>query len=43
MKIIDKINAVLAAEEDKKTYYSFEYFPPRTEQGRTPPSRLTAC
>ena len=34
MKIIDKINAVLAAEDDKKTYYSFEYFPPRTEQGR---------
>jgi len=33
MKIIDKINAVLA-KEDSKTYYSFEYFPPRTEQGK---------
>lgn len=35
MKIIEKINAVLQeAPTDQKTYYSFEYFPPRTEQGR---------
>jgi len=40
MKIIDKINSVLQAPENagagqqtNKTHYSFEYFPPRTEQG----------
>lgn len=33
-KLIDKINSVLASEKDQnKTFYSFEYFPPRTEQG----------
>ena len=31
MKIIDKINKVLAPDADStKTYYSFEYFPART-------------
>lgn len=30
MKIIDKINANL---KDGKTFFSFEYFPPRTEEG----------
>lgn len=35
MKIIDKINAVINSEKDSdKTFYSFEYFPPRTEQGK---------
>lgn len=34
MKISDKINSVLQSETDQgKTFYSFEYFPPRTEQG----------
>ena len=34
MKIIDKINQVLQSDsETNKTCYSFEYFPPRTEQG----------
>ena len=34
MKIIDKINEVLQSEQEQgKTFYSFEYFPPRTEQG----------
>ena len=33
-KLIDKINSVLTSEKDQnKTFYSFEYFPPRTEQG----------
>ena len=32
-KIIDKINAALQTEKEK-TFYSFEYFPPRTEQGK---------
>ena len=35
MKIIEKINAILQSEKDaSKTFYSFEYFPPRTEQGK---------
>jgi len=35
MKIIEKINAILQSEKEKdKTFYSFEYFPPRTEQGK---------
>lgn len=34
MKISDKINQVLKQEEGKKkTYYSFEYFPPKTDSG----------
>lgn len=35
MKIIDKINtAITQSENDQnKVFYSFEYFPPRTEQG----------
>lgn len=34
MKIIEKINAILQSEKEKdKSFYSFEYFPPRTEQG----------
>ncbi len=36
MKIIDKINKLLEEEKsDKRTYYSFEYFPPKTDQGKT--------
>ena len=31
MKIVDKINAAIAA---KQTFFSFEYFPPRTEEVR---------
>ncbi len=31
MKIIDKINASIAAKE---TFFSFEFFPPRTEEVR---------
>lgn len=31
MKIIDKINAKIAAGE---TFYSFEFFPPRTDEGK---------
>jgi hypothetical protein len=35
MKIIEKINAIHQSEKDRdKTFYSFEYFPPRTEQGK---------
>lgn len=44
IKIIDKINAILAAEkeaeangtapEKKTTYYSYEYFPPKTVAGK---------
>lgn len=44
VKIIDKINALFAAEaeaekqgtapEKKTTYYSYEYFPPKTEAGK---------
>jgi len=35
MKINDKINQALAEDTTgKKTFYSFEYFPPRTEQGK---------
>lgn len=30
MKIIDKINAAL---KDGEPFYSFEYFPPKTESG----------
>ena len=30
MKIIDKINEKIAAGE---TFYSFEYFPPKTDEG----------
>jgi methylenetetrahydrofolate reductase (NADPH) len=30
MKIIDKINKKIAAGE---TFYSFEYFPPKTDEG----------
>jgi hypothetical protein len=36
MKIVDKINAAIAA---KQTFFSFEYFPPRTEEV----SRRAAC
>ena len=36
MKIIDKINHVLEEDQsNKKTFYSFEYFPARTEQGNS--------
>ena len=39
MKIDDKINAILEAEKDlpedqKNTYYSYEYFPPKTAAGK---------
>ena len=44
VKIIDKINAIYAAEaeaekngtapEKKNTYYSYEYFPPKTAAGK---------
>lgn len=44
IKIIDKINAILAEEaeaeangtapEKKTTYYSYEYFPPKTVSGK---------
>ena len=44
VKIIDKINAIMAAEaeaeangnapEKKNTYYSYEYFPPKTAAGK---------
>jgi hypothetical protein len=34
MKISDKINQVLSAGDfNNQAYYSFEYFPPKTEQG----------
>ena len=31
MKIIDKINAAI---EEKRTMFSFEYFPPKTDEGK---------
>jgi len=31
MKIVDKMKAAMA---EKKTFFSFEYFPPRTEEVR---------
>ncbi len=35
MKIIDKINKLLEEEkEQKRTFYSFEYFPPKTDSGK---------
>ena len=35
MKIIDKVNNFLEEEKDnKRTYYSFEYFPPKTDLGK---------
>lgn len=44
VKIIDKINALLAAEAEaekngtapdkKATWYSYEYFPPKTASGK---------
>ena len=44
VKIIDKINAIYAAEAEaekngtapdkKNTYYSYEYFPPKTAAGK---------
>ena len=40
VKIIDKINALLAAEAEageqaeKTTWYSYEYFPPKTPAGK---------
>ena len=39
MKITDKINQILESEKDlpeeeKQTYYSFEYFPPKTPAGK---------
>ena len=37
MKIIDKINRLLQQEEENKTnntWYSFEYFPPKTAAGK---------
>lgn len=44
VKIIDKINAIFAAEAEaeaagtapdkKDTYYSYEYFPPKTPAGK---------
>lgn len=47
VKIIDKINAIMAAEaeaeangtapEKKATYYSYEYFPPKTAAGKYSP------
>ena len=41
MKIDDKINAILEAEKDKPdseklSYYSYEYFPPKTAAGKYP-------
>jgi len=33
MKISDKIQQALADPNKNKTYYSFEYFPPKTEAG----------
>jgi len=40
-KLIDKINSVLTSEKDQnKTFYSFEYFPPRTEQGNIKKPRV---
>ena len=34
MKIADKLNQLKACEADPtKVYYSFEYFPPKTESG----------
>jgi len=34
MKISDKISRVLSDDDQKhKQYYSFEYFPPKTDQG----------
>jgi methylenetetrahydrofolate reductase (NADPH) len=33
MKIIDKINASI---KDGKTFFSFEFFPPRTEEVSLP-------
>lgn len=45
VKIIDKINALLAAEKEaiengtapdkKETWYSYEYFPPKTTAGKS--------
>ena len=35
MKISEKITKILADKENEdKTYYSFEYFPARTEAGK---------
>jgi len=39
MKIVDKINAAIA---EKRTFFSFEFFPPRTDDVRAagrPPGR----
>ena len=33
MKISDKISRVLDDDQKHKQYYSFEYFPPKTDQG----------
>ena len=36
MKLSEKLESILASEKEKptkKTWYSFEYFPPKTEQG----------
>lgn len=39
MKISDKINQIIAEEKDlpeseHQTYYSYEYFPPKTPAGK---------
>jgi len=37
MKLIDKIQAAI---EERRAFFSFEYFPPKTDEGSAPLLRL---